>query len=215
MRRRWALSLVQRRLDEEPSMDCILAVAAIFALALLVYGVVRSALDQQASDRRDRNGDETSRTVYMHREGKLQPADEGFNAWMSGDLGRMEEALKGRANNVDRHFIYLQICKAAYKGRSDPNVRAKFLRYAREHVASFPKLLPSLKREFNGRLPRVPTFQQLATVLAEEGDFDEAIEICKLAMGYGLVDGTKSGFQGRIARLERKREKAAGQEQSS
>lgn len=196
-------------LDEEPNMECILAVAAMFALGLLVYGAARSALGQQATDRGDRPGDEKSRTVYMHREGKLQPADEGFNAWMSGDLGRMERALKGKANNVDRHFIYLQICKDAYKGRSDPNARAKFLRYAREHIAGFPKLLPALKREFDASLPRVPTFQQLATVLAEDGDFDEAIEVCKLAMGYGLVDGTKSGFEGRIARLERKRERKA------
>ena len=42
----------------------------------------------------------------------------------------------------------------------------------------------------NGHLPRVPTFQQYSTLLTEDGNFKRAVEICELAISFGLRDGT-------------------------
>jgi hypothetical protein len=50
----------------------------------------------------------------------------------------------------------------------------------------------------------VPTFQDLATVLAEDHEFADAVRICEAAQGFGLQDGTKSGFEGRIARIRKR-----------
>jgi len=144
--------------------------------------------------------------VYVHREGALRNADEVFKAWTSGDITRMEKAIGHRTNPSDRHFLLLHLCAETHKRRAEPQMRAKFLGYARQHLDEFRMLAPALKREFHGTLPRVPSFQTLATVLAEDGAFEEAIEVCELALGYGLEDGTRSGFEGRITRIRRKQQ---------
>lgn len=149
------------------------------------------------------------REMYVHREGGLRKADEAFEAWTSGDLGGMEKANRLSTNPIDRHFLLLQICQQTYKHRTKPQMRTKFLIYARQHLHEFPNLAVALKREFGGTLPRVPTFQNLATVLAEDGAFKRAIAVCEAALAQGLKDGTRSGFDGRIARIRRKQEKAS------
>jgi len=52
--------------------------------------------------------------------------------------------------------------------------------------------------------PRFPSFQRLAIIYERLGKYDEAIKICEKALKYGLVDGTKSGFEGRIERLKKR-----------
>lgn len=47
------------------------------------------------------------------------------------------------------------------------------------------------------------SFMQLATLLNDKGDFDEAIAMCQQAIDYGLTDGTVSGFSGRKSRIEK------------
>lgn len=101
----------------------------------------------------------------------------------------------------------MSIVNETYKQRKNPKMADKCFEIGRLHIKEFPTIAPGLKKEMGGRLPRVTTFQKLATVLAEKGDFDEAIMICKTALSFGLQDGTKSGFKGRISRLKKKRDK--------
>ncbi|MFU8815520.1 MAG: hypothetical protein ACNA7W_09250 [Pseudomonadales bacterium] len=64
-----------------------------------------------------------------------------------------------------------------------------------------------MKKEFPSvapGLPRVPTFQKYATLLTEDGEYGTAIEVCRRAISFGLEDGTKAGYEGRIARIEKK-----------
>ncbi|MCL1126742.1 hypothetical protein [Shewanella surugensis] len=51
------------------------------------------------------------------------------------------------------------------------------------------------------------SFMQLATLLNDKGDFDEAIAICQQAIDYGLTDGTVTCFSGRKKRIERAKHK--------
>ena len=53
-------------------------------------------------------------------------------------------------------------------------------------------------------LPRVSTYQHIATIFTEDNRFDDAISICYQAIELGLEDGTQSGFSGRIARIKKK-----------
>lgn len=52
-------------------------------------------------------------------------------------------------------------------------------------------------------LPRVSTFQQYATLLAERGEFQRAIRVCESAICFGLDDGTKKGYEGQIERIKK------------
>ena len=56
------------------------------------------------------------------------------------------------------------------------------------------------KLEFIPR--RFPSFQRLAIIYENQGKYEEAIKICELALKLNLKDGTKTGFKGRIKRLQ-------------
>lgn len=48
------------------------------------------------------------------------------------------------------------------------------------------------------------SFAKLATALAEDGQVDLAIAVCRTAAKLGLGDGTKSGYLGRAERIAKK-----------
>lgn len=146
---------------------------------------------------------QNKRMTYITRAGKLVKTDAAFDAWTSGDLQHMLRALSTPTNPVDRHFLLQSIVQEAYKKRDNPAMRAKCIQIAALHLAEFPHIAPALKTDMGGTLPRVATFQHFATVLTEDREYDRAIEVCELALQFGLEDGTKSGFEGRIRRIRR------------
>jgi hypothetical protein len=145
---------------------------------------------------------------FALREGKMVPTDDAFDAWTSRDLEKMLSAFRNKTNPVDRHFLLMGIVDETYKRRNDPEMRKKCKDIAEIHIKEFPTIVPPLKKDMGGVLPRVSTFQQYSTVLTEDGEFEKAIEVCKLAISYHLNDGTNSGFEGRIERIAKKMKEA-------
>ena len=141
------------------------------------------------------------------QQGLSTKADETCEADTAGDLGQMLEAVSTITNPIDRHYLFKSIVEETYKKRKDPEMRKIFKEIGEKHISEFENLIHPLKERFKGTLPRVETFQYLATVLSEDGDYEYAIEICKTALRYGLHDNTKTGFKGRIMRIESKRRK--------
>lgn len=139
----------------------------------------------------------------MFRMGQFVPTDEVRDAWVSRDLKRMLRATQLQTNLIDRHFLLQGIVKEAYARRADPDMASLCARYAEVHLAEFEAISRALVADM-GMMPRVSTFQDYATVLMERGEFDRAIEVCESAKQYGLSDGTKAGFDGRIARIKKK-----------
>jgi hypothetical protein len=138
--------------------------------------------------------------------GRLVPADAVFEAWTSGDLGRMLAALQAPTNLIDRHFLLQGIVQAAYKRRSEAAMRQLCRKIGFQHLDEFKDIAPTLSADFDGVLPRVATFQCLATVLAEDGEYKDAIQVCYRAIALGLADGTKGGYEGRVARIQKQLE---------
>jgi hypothetical protein len=109
---------------------------------------------------------------------------------------------------IDRHFELLQAVEDFYRRRHEsPEMRRLCEATARQHLLEFPGMIEALKKlgaqGGDDNLPRVPTFQYYATLLSEECRFDEAVEICELALNYDLHDNTVGGFEGRIERIQR------------
>ena len=145
---------------------------------------------------------------YTTRLGKVVETDEAFEAWTSGELSKMMQAAKRKTNPIDRHFLLMTIVGETYKRRSDESARYTCAEYAEKHLEELPSIIPALKKEMGGTLPRITTFQHYATLLAEMGEFERAIAVCRQAIGYGLHDNTKSGYEGRIARIKKQAEKS-------
>lgn len=140
------------------------------------------------------------------RMGRPVPADEVFEAWTSGDLDKMIAAFPKRTNPIDRHFLLQGIVQATYKRRSVQTMRQLCKKVGLKHIDEFKDIAPALKIDMGGTLPRVSTFQHLATVFTEDREYEVAIQVCESAIAFGISDGTKGGFHGRIAKIRRKQE---------
>jgi uncharacterized protein YaaW (UPF0174 family) len=126
------------------------------------------------------------------------------SALNSGNLENMIAATALPAPPVARNALLSAIVEKTYKHRHEAEMQTLFSRFAQTHLNEFPKMLPGLKREYGEKLPVIPTFRLLALVLVEEEKYNEAIKICETAIAHGLDDGTKTGFEGRIERIQRK-----------
>lgn len=142
---------------------------------------------------------------YVFRLGQELEVDEAIEAMESGDLNRMLKAVSVKTNPIDRHFLLQTIVGHTYSKRKDPEMRKICKEIGEKHLSEFKDLETPLKHEFDGELPRVSTFQELSTVYTEDGNYDRAIEICKMALSYDLHDRTQGGFDARIKRIEKKR----------
>lgn len=142
---------------------------------------------------------------YVYRMGHHTKADKVFEAWSAGDLDKMLKAMSIKSNPIDRHFLLQTIVEITYKRRKEPEIRRICREISEKHISEFATLARALKQDMGGVLPRVPTFQHFATLLTEDGDYEYAIKVCNTAINYGLHDGTQSGFEGRIEKIEKKR----------
>ena len=143
--------------------------------------------------------------TYIYRMGRHIKPDKAFEAWSSGGLNKMLEAMSIKTNPIDRHFLLQTIVEITYKRRKEPEMSKICREVAERHISEFAELAHALKQDMGGNLPRVTTFQHFATLLTEDGDYEYAIKVCKVAINYGLHDGTQSGFEGRIEKIEKKR----------
>jgi len=122
---------------------------------------------------------------YGH--GGLFEVDDRFRAWGSNDLDKMLKQLYKIGHPIDTHFLYLNIAQKAYKQREDPKMRALFKKIAIEHASVFDALKPVLYfkigsgKDAEAVLPSVPSFQHLAIVYTEDGEYEKAIGICDKA----------------------------------
>lgn len=172
----------------------------LFIILLVVIFVVMKAISNKKSSSA---GIASVQKRYIWRDEQLTEADSVFDAWTSGDLKAMLAQLKQNTNMIDRHFLLMNIVDQAYKNRGDKKMRTICHQVAQIHIKEFPNIKPALEKDL-GTLPRVPTFQQYATILTEEERFSEAIAVCEAAIKFGLSDGTKGDFQGRLEKIKKK-----------
>jgi hypothetical protein len=172
----------------------------LFIILLVVIFVVMKAISNKKSSSA---GIASVPKRYIWRDEQLTEADSVFDAWTSGDLKAMLAQLKQNTNMIDRHFLLMNIVGQAYKNRGDKQLRTICHQVAQMHIKEFPNIKTALEKDL-GTLPRVPTFQQYATILTEEERFSEAIAVCEAAIKFGLSDGTKGDFQGRIEKIKKK-----------
>jgi hypothetical protein len=122
----------------------------------------------------------------------------------SDDLNGLIDATKRPLEPIERHRLLTKIVEKTYKQLTDVCMKKIFHRFASIHLNEFPDLAPALKAAHRGSLPPAPTFKLSAMVFEEEENYQAAMGVCKIALEYGIDDGTKSGFSGRLKRLQKK-----------
>lgn len=144
-----------------------------------------------------------------------------------------ESEILNHNNPIDLHFTYNHLIDMLYKQRDSRNdALDKCSYYCKRDIDLYPKFkMASISDDVNGLkylqncfendknlykeyeeklrdykwiTPRIPSFQRLAIIYEKQGEIQKAIDICNLALEYGLIDGTQGGFEGRRVRLKKK-----------
>jgi hypothetical protein len=119
-----------------------------------------------------------------------------------------EKTLETASDPWERHLLYLQTIEAAYRGRrTNMEDRSTAIALSHQYLSEFPDLRQAVFDNMTDQDPKIiPVFKMLAIMLEEDGAYDQAVAVCRTALDNGLEDGTKTGFEGRIQRILKKRD---------
>ena len=125
------------------------------------------------------------------------------------------EVINLPAHPYETHQILSAInMRAGHMRRKENNLFRKCSEWtAYQHIQQHPNLVAQI--EADDEFPetagdyhmQIDAYKFLAMSLAERSKFDDAIDICNLAIERGIDDGTQGGFAGRIEKIKRKAKK--------
>ena len=107
-----------------------------------------------------------------------------------------------------RFYDYAEMMESAYRNRKNTGDRKRLLDEGRRFFNEVEEMLPALRKKM-GSTPELLPLKWLVIALEEDGCLEEALSICRKALEWRLEDGTKTGFAGRIIRIERRQKKEA------
>lgn len=129
--------------------------------------------------------------------------DEVYLAYISGDLDKKLKVTEINTIAKNRNILLYSIVIDTYKLRKEEKYKNLCLKFSKLHLQEFPELVLKLRRSPDKQLG-IPTFQYYSMLLTESGQYEEAINVCEMAINYNVVDNTKGGYHGRIDRIKKK-----------
>ena len=126
--------------------------------------------------------------------------------WANVTLKRDFEEYQAATSVSDRYSALQNMVGECYKQRKS----ADYLNYGAQLAQEYIALFQAVTAE-QGKTAELKSagFLHLATLLNDTQAFDAAIVLCRKALEFGLSDGTVTGFEGRISRIEKAQTKAA------
>lgn len=122
-------------------------------------------------------------------------------SWANDKLSHALVEYRRTSDSTVKHQALLASIGECYKHRK----QAEYVNYGAGLTSAYLELFSSLKSPSS---EKGVGFMHLSTLLNDAGLFDEAISICQKATSYGLNDGTVTGFEGRISRIEKAKTKS-------
>ena len=189
-----------------------ISVSALGALAFF-YLKGKKGAQPEKEDRGSSGSAETVGSTAGAAETKAaaaEPEDKAAAASVPVDqAGENPEELKQRLSSekdpYTRHLFYEQAVGEAYKERrKSDKMLSMTLSMGSDYVKEFEQLKEAVFEKMGNGPKQVVVFKQLAIALEEQKEFKKAIKVCETANSLGLDDGTKTGYEGRIARIKRK-----------
>lgn len=144
------------------------------------------------------------------------PSDQGLSLnlnrvegdWASESFLQQIDAANNANDLQSQHNGLASVINHCYKMRKQTD----YCQYGATLQLTYLDLYRSLHQQYISQKSadeiKSPAFMQLSTLLNDVGQFDEAIKVCEQALEYQLSDGTVTGFEGRIKRIEKAKAKA-------
>lgn len=109
----------------------------------------------------------------------------------------LNEASNREKSPEKKHDILNELIDVYYKQRMErEDAISKCIAICQKDIELAPHIVQKKKD--------IASFKRLAIILENEQKYEDAIKISELAMVYGLTDGTKGGYEGRIEKLKTK-----------
>lgn len=134
------------------------------------------------------------------------------NDWLWKNYKKTEEYFLNKVNeNINDpyklHFTYNQLIKLYDKNKTKhkdaPSKLVDICKKDMELFPAFEKVYREVNPEYNF-IPIIPSFKTLAILYEKQKNYKEALEVSELALSFGLDDGAKVGYTGRISRIKKK-----------
>ena len=129
-----------------------------------------------------------------------QEVERKYNDIVSKHYTLLEKIEEQYSIAINQPTIYTEeTTKCINLCLQDMEIAPQFMEYLKEDARVNQKKL---------EIPVYSSFQRLSLLYEKQGNYDEAIVPCQRAIEIGFFkDGTKSGYKGRIARLNKLKEK--------
>ncbi|GIU32192.1 hypothetical protein L2719_13640 [Shewanella schlegeliana] len=144
------------------------------------------------------------------QESKQEPKAETVNlSWASSKLTKAVSELEQASDAPAQHLAISTAIAECYKQRKQSEYVQYGATLSQSYLEVFAAYVKGLKAENPDAEVKGTAMMHLSTLLNDNGEFDAAISICKTAIEYGLTDGTVTGFEGRITRIDKAKAKAS------
>lgn len=128
--------------------------------------------------------------------------------WASDSFVQLVAAANTASDAQGQHDALANVINHCYKMRK----QSDYCQYGAALKLAYLDLFRVVYQQHvandNAQDIKAPAFMQLSTLLNDIGEFGQAISVCQQAIEYHLTDGTVTGFEGRINRIEKAQAKA-------
>lgn len=186
----------------------LLALLAIIVLGFWLYWRVRRdgtdkdiTSEENPLDTEEWSSSEESGELKIEESLKPNEVNETPKTITNSDVTELYHELNQvqvQEASIDRYKTVMKLVNRCYKQRKDISYHEVAISLALVFLDTVASLDTASKKELKGK-----EFMQLAMLLAETSKPELAIKVCHKALSYGLTDGTVSGFEGRIERIEK------------
>lgn len=115
----------------------------------------------------------------------------------------LSESLRISEDAIDTHFILNSLINLTYLLRDNSEELDKCIHFCKMDIKLLPDFLHAWQQKWTN-IPRIPSFERLAIIYEKQGNINEAIKVCEIAIQNHLKDSTKGSFEGRLSRLQKK-----------
>ncbi|MBT4637848.1 MAG: hypothetical protein HOC09_03400 [Deltaproteobacteria bacterium] len=152
---------------------------------------IQEILDQQKQDREKHDR-------YMENRYLIK------DAAVKGDIEAVKEMIKIETHPVQKHELYHLAFHAAYEEKDRPSALIISEQIGTLYFKFFENN-PTVVGESRYNL----IYLNMVKLYVLTKEFNKAIDACRKAIELDLSDGTKTGFKGRLKRIENQKAKSA------
>ncbi|GGQ03273.1 hypothetical protein [Shewanella litoralis] len=129
--------------------------------------------------------------------------------WASDSFVQLVTAANKASGAQSQHDALANVINHCYKMRKQSDYCQYGAALKLAYLDLFRVVYQQQVANDNAQDIKAPAFMQLSTLLNDTDEFDQAISVCQQAIEYHLTDGTVTGFEGRINRIEKAQAKAS------